>query len=110
MQRADGLSGWLAGCASRPNTGGCWCWGIPGRVQQQPGETDGQAGPRPPHWGSITHVSLVLPPTSLASFWNFLFLALPSPCDLKAWLLAGDQLTPAGRTVSFVSLETRVEF
>lgn len=39
--------------------------------------------PRPPHWGDSSHFSLVLSPTSPASFQKFLFLILASPCDLQ---------------------------
>lgn len=42
-----------------------------------------RAGPRPALWGSTNYFTLVLPPSSPASFLKFPFQALASPGDLQ---------------------------
>lgn len=57
--------------------------GCPGRAGLCLSLQTDQTGPRPARWGIVIHFSLVLPPSSPASFWKFSFQALASPRDLQ---------------------------
>lgn len=68
-------------------------------------QADRQAGPRPPPWGSIIHFSLVPPPSSLAFFRKFPFLAPASLCHLQGLAPSRRSVNACWRDESVLSLQ-----